>query len=195
MVNLTCLSGQINIGELASMKLRISHPASESSSSHKYDSKFSGFTLTEVIIVLVLIGILSVFAVPRIYDHYTERKTKSAATQIATDIRFVQSLAITEHDSTWIEFDDNQHVYTLYSGETEATRTIVQYSSGAGAYIRTLNTGEFRNVTITGLTIGSDKSIAFDRFGNTNDSGSITLNNSVSITVSLGTGMVLIVEN
>ncbi len=158
----------------------------------KQNSNSEGFTFVEIIIVIVIVGIISVFVAPKIYDNYVNRRINSAAKQILADLRFAQSVAMTDHDSTWVEFDDNQNLYKLYSGSTKATRTLVEKSSGAGSYIRQLNEGEFNNVTITGLSIGNDKSIAFDWFGNTSDSGSIILSNEVTITVEWGTGMVRI---
>ena len=155
-------------------------------------TKSKGFTLIEIIIVLVIIGIISVFAAPRIYDNYVSNRITAAAKQILADIRFAQSLAMMGHDSTWVVFDDDENLYKLYSGATKAARTLVEKSSGDGSYIRQLDQGEYKNVTITGLSIGNDKSIAFDWSGNTNNSGSIILNNTVTVTVAMGTGMVRI---
>lgn len=156
-------------------------------------SKIKGFTLTEVIIVLVIIGIISVFAVPRLYDHYHNIKILAAAKQIMADIRYAQTIAMNEHDSSWVEFDDVSNLYKIYSGINRTTRALVKDPFEQQDFIKYLDQGQYKNVVITGLNIGSDKNIAFDWFGNTSNSGEIILNNSTTISVENVTGMVQIV--
>ncbi len=156
-------------------------------------SKQKGFTLTEVIIVLVIIGIISVFAVPRLYDHYHNIKVMAAAKQIMADIRYAQSIAMNEHDSSWVVFDDVSNLYKIYSGSTEASRALVKDPFEQQDFIKYLDQGEYKNVIITSLNILPGTSIAFDWFGNTSNFGDIVLNNSTTISVENVTGMVQIV--
>lgn len=152
-----------------------------------------GFTLVEVIIVLVILGIIGVFAIPRLYDQYTDVKVMAVAKQIMADIRYAQTIAMKGHDSSWVEFDDTQNLYGVYSGATEATRSLAVHPLENEAFIQYLDQGKYKNVTITNLNIGADKHIAFDWFGNTSNSGEIVLNNSTTVKVEQETGMVQIV--
>lgn len=155
-------------------------------------SKRKGFTLVELIITMVIIAIISVIAIPKMYSHYVSNKISSAAKIMLADIRYAQSKAMAEHDSTWVEFDESQNLYKLYSGATKATRTLDFNTFENSSFIRYLDQGDFKNVVITDLNIGDDNEIAFDWFGNTSNSGTIVLNNSTTITVEYSTGLVRI---
>lgn len=152
-----------------------------------------GFTLLEVVITIIVIGIISLIAIPRIYDQYARLKIIAAARQVAADIRYAQTVAMAEHDSSWVEFDDTQNVYRVYSGPTTASRTLMAHPLEGGTYIRYLDRGKFKNVTISSLSIGVDKAIGFDWFGNTSNSGQIVLNNWITIDVEKETGLVEII--
>lgn len=173
------------------MKLQFLIPFFGSKMLFRRESKQKGFTLVELIITMVIIAILSVIAVPQIYNHYVSNKILAAANIILADIRFAQSLAITEHDSTWVVFDDAQHKYGLYYGPTMNDSPVLNTSGDP--FIQQLDQGHFKNVIISSLNIGNDKSISFDWSGNTSDSGTIILNNSVTVHVELNTGMVKII--
>lgn len=152
-----------------------------------------GFTLIEIIITLVILGIISVFAIPKLYDHYENIKVLAAAKQIMADIRYAQTIAMKEHDSSWVEFDDVENLYKIHSGPNWADKSLVNNPYENEPFIKYLDHGEYKNVVITSLNIGAAKYIAFDWFGNTSNSGEIVLNNSTTIKVENVTGMVQIV--
>lgn len=153
----------------------------------------TGFTMIEFIIVLVVIGIISVIAIPRMHSHFVELKVMSSARQIAADIRSAQALAISERDSSWVVFDDGNNSYSIYTGNTFATRSPAIDFFKQQDFTRALDEGDFTNVGISALSIGSNKRIGFDRWGNTANYGDITLNNMTTIRVTQSTGMVEIV--
>lgn len=150
--------------------------------------------MVELVVVLVVIGIISIIAIPKIHAHYVDIKILSAARQIAADIRGAQALAMSEHDSAWVVFDDAANSYSIYTGTTYATRTAATDFYTQGNFTKQLNTGEYINVVISGLNIGSRKLIGFDHWGNTPNSGDITLNSSKIVRVTQSTGMVEIVD-
>lgn len=65
----------------------------------------TGFTLMELLILAVILGILAVVAVPLITDSLGSMRIQTAAQRIVSDIREAQSLARARHDSIWVVFD------------------------------------------------------------------------------------------
>jgi len=61
------------------------------------------FTLIEIIMVIVILGILTALAAPRFEDFYSV-KIRNAAKKIASDIRYVQQYAVANHTDYKITF-------------------------------------------------------------------------------------------
>jgi len=162
--------------------------------SYKFAS--GGFTLTEVLIVIVLLGIVGVFAVPRLYDNFTKNKISGAARIIMTDIRYAQELSMSSAENTWVVFDDSANQYRIYKGPSSSNWGLVTTHILDGSSYRQLNAGVLKDVNITSLDLGIAKTIGFDSGGNSSNSvqGSIVLNNSVTITIQPYTGLVQIAE-
>jgi len=55
-----------------------------------------GFTLTEALVVIVIIGTMVVIATPALLQMYQSYTVKSAATQLATHIRFARNLCVSQ---------------------------------------------------------------------------------------------------
>ena len=73
-----------------------------------------GFTLIEVILVMVIIGILAATVVPRIdFTISTTASVDGAAYIVASDIRYVQEFAMANRVSKTITFTSGSLVYTF----------------------------------------------------------------------------------
>jgi prepilin-type N-terminal cleavage/methylation domain-containing protein len=75
-----------------------------------------GFTLVEIIMVIVLIGILAVSVVPKLWDT-SSLSLEGAAAMVAADIRYTQELAMGSYAAKKVEFTQNSNTYTLKNGE------------------------------------------------------------------------------
>jgi prepilin-type N-terminal cleavage/methylation domain-containing protein len=88
-----------------------------------------GFTLVELIMVVVLIGILAVSVVPKFVDT-SGFSLAGGAAMAAADIRYTQELAMGTHSSKTIVFTTSKTYYTVDS-QTVNLPSKVSISSGA----------------------------------------------------------------
>jgi len=88
-----------------------------------------GFTLVELIMVVVLMGILAVSFVPKFVDTSAFSLSGAAAMAVA-DVRYTQELAMGTHSSKTIVFTTNNGYYTIDS-QTVNLPAKVSISSGA----------------------------------------------------------------
>ncbi len=72
-----------------------------------------GFTFIEAVMVIVILGILVVVANPR-FEIFYELKIRSAAKKIISDIRYTQSLAMSQHEDYAVSFDIYDDSYRVY---------------------------------------------------------------------------------
>jgi len=79
----------------------------------KISSTVSGFTLIEIIMVIVIIGILVTLAMPR-FEAYHQIKLQGAAKNLVSHIRYTQSIAVSRHEDYALSFDIDQDVYQIY---------------------------------------------------------------------------------
>jgi len=124
-----------------------------------------GFTVIELIIVIVIIGILAVMVIPRMMDTRTINARESAEL-VAADIRRTQELALSGISSQSVIF-----------------------TSGNGYYI-----AGGRTVTLpSGVTIGTTTTITFNRQGVPSANPSFSVNvGGVLVTITQNTGRVTI---
>lgn len=93
-----------------------------------------GFTLTELITIIVILGILSVAALPRFFDNDAFQQ-RGAADQVKAALRFAQKVAVAQHRAvsvTLAQGADTDCTTTLTGGNLNCT--IEATLTGAGTY-------------------------------------------------------------
>ena len=78
----------------------------------------SGFTITELLIVLTLIGILSAISMPTLKGFAATRRLKSSAYSLRSLLTFARDMAITDRTTHLVVFDLDRDRYWLASSET-----------------------------------------------------------------------------
>ncbi|MGD8383056.1 MAG: prepilin-type N-terminal cleavage/methylation domain-containing protein [Syntrophobacterales bacterium] len=122
-----------------------------------------GFTLVELIMVVVLIGILAVSVIPKFVDT-SAISLQGGAAMVAADIRYTQELAMSTHSPKTIIFTTNDTFYTVNS-QTMNLPSRVSISSGATFTFNSLGeptTGGGSSVQITAG--GSTKTITVESY-------------------------------
>jgi MSHA pilin protein MshC len=112
-----------------------------------------GFTIVELVMVVVLIGILAVSVVPKFVDTSAFSLVGGAA-MAAADIRYTQELAMGTHSSKTIVFTTNNTYYTVNS-QTVNLPSRVSISSGATFTFNSLGEPTTGGGTVT-LSAGAE---------------------------------------
>jgi prepilin-type N-terminal cleavage/methylation domain-containing protein len=160
-----------------------------------------GFTLIEVIVVILMVAILSAVAVPRLANIGSSR-AGVAARSIARDLTYARERAIATGTRTWVVFSPSTHSYSVLSedpanpGRIGAT-TLTDPNGTGKPFVQYLNTGEYVGVTMSSAVFGTGSEVGFDWVGKpySNSStalsanGTITLSGGYSVTVEATTGL------
>jgi prepilin-type N-terminal cleavage/methylation domain-containing protein len=94
---------------------------------------FRGFTLVEIIMVIILVGIVAVSVVPKLLDTSAFSR-KGAIAMVMADIRYGQELAMSSGDIKAVEFDStwtSPKPYYKVETSTDGTMRTVYLPSGA----------------------------------------------------------------
>ena len=117
-----------------------------------------GFTLAELVIIILLIGILAVFVAPRMLD-VTSTKAAAFADKLRADIRYTQNAAMTANrryrvyvntapapvPNGYIVVNDLDADGNWGAGAGE----VALDPAGGGNLVLTLNTGDYAGITVS----------------------------------------------
>jgi len=107
-----------------------------------------GFTLIELVMILVLIGIIVAVVVPRL-GNVTSTKAGAFVDKLRADVRYAQDLAMTRNTRTRVNFTAT--TYAVVSSTTSTCSAFVAVTDPAtgGPFTVTINTGAYTGITLT----------------------------------------------
>lgn len=76
----------------------------------------TGFTLLEVIVVVVLIGFLVSFSIPALNTFYSQSNEKKAATDVLRALRMARSISASQNYEFRVAFDLDNQIFWLERG-------------------------------------------------------------------------------
>jgi prepilin-type N-terminal cleavage/methylation domain-containing protein len=158
----------------------------------------NGFTLVELIIVVVILSIAAMIAVPMI-SNAADIQVRAAANKIAAHLDYAKGLAITHQRRHWVVFNESDESYQIWTVEDDGTTEyVIDHPVNPGPFVVDFSTdGRLSRVDIDTAIFDPDSSdtITFDYLGSPYsgtdtstplNSGQITLQaNDFSITVSV----------
>ena len=148
-----------------------------------------GFSLVELILIILIIGVLVAVATPRIGTITEDVNEKAVAERLLGDINLIRSMAMSQHDTTWLVVDQAQNQYSLYSGPT-GSRVLIPDPETGDAITLDLDSA-YSDVQITSVSFGGSSEVSFNWWGTPSSGGTIELNSGArTITLVAETGMV-----
>ena len=145
-----------------------------------------GFSLTELIVMIVLIGIFGAMAMTRTSTGMTTIQVQIAIDQITTDIDYSKSMAFARHDTITLVFSTTLEQYTIYNGPDGSRSAIADFPNSTNGVI-SFDQSDFIEVNITSANFGGSSELQFLPLGDAKSGGSIVLN-SKTISVAPVTG-------
>ena len=146
-------------------------------------SNSSGFSMIELIIVVMLIGIFTAMALTRTDTGLTTIREQIAIDQITNDIDLARSMAFARNEAITIMFDINQESYGVYNG----LGIIKDFPNSNNDGIISLDNSYLRNLDIKEVNFGGSANLQFQPLGDPVYGGTIELNTK-TITVESITG-------
>jgi len=145
---------------------------------HVQRTRMIGFTLVELIMTMVIIGIIAVVAVPRFSDNNVFQ-SRGFADQVLASLRYAQKVAIARHSNVCANYSTSPNRLTLMMTVTTSCDTALSFSSG-NSYIE----------APSGVTFSmSAASIIFDALGRPTPPATATVG-TTAIIVEAETGYV-----
>jgi prepilin-type N-terminal cleavage/methylation domain-containing protein len=174
------------------MELRLSDLMMQNMRQYNNKHGRNGFTLVELIIVVVILSIAALMAVPMV-SSAADMQVRSAANQIAAHLDYAKSMAITHQQSHSVVFDVSNEIYQVQ----DADGNLIDHPVNPGSFVVDFSNTELDKVDITSADFDGDitRAITFDYLGSPYsgtdtttplNSGQIILQaNDFSITVSV----------
>lgn len=129
-----------------------------------------GYTLTELMVTLAIVGIVAAMAVPSFMSYLPHLRLNGAARDLISDLRLARSLAVGQNQRYRVVFDVNNDTYTL-------SRTV------GGQVIKSVNYTD-PNQGYIGIDLQAASTIEFDFNGTATANGlAITVNSPATITI------------
>lgn len=148
--------------------------------SHNITSRHRGFTMMEIVVAVVMIGIMFSIAMPTMRNMNESNKLRNDVRQIISLLKFARSEAVFNESTTHVFLDTEKREFWMYLGEPRESKSGNRSSStgkkAASMYEskRQLSSGVyFPNVAAVSKDIIKDKIVAIDFFPDGSSSGAL----------------------
>jgi Tfp pilus assembly protein FimT len=142
----------------------------------------SAFTGIELIITVLIIGILTATAAPRVANALRLSRLDAATRRIQADLAWARQSAISRSATQVVQFSTANGSYTV-AGRSDLDRA-------SNAHVVLLVEPPYK-CTINSATLGADATIIFDRYGQPDSGGTIVVGSgglTRTVTVNATTG-------
>ncbi len=79
--------------------------------------RIMGFTLLEILIALIIIGLFSLIGLPAFFNRVRSSKLKTASASVAQSLKLAKSYAVTRGKIYRVDFDLVKGAWGIYEGE------------------------------------------------------------------------------
>ncbi len=125
-----------------------------------------GWTLLDVTVTVLIIGVLSAIVTPRFLDAVDRHRAKAAAERIKADLSWARQEAMSRSSGITVQFIPNATRYEIPQ--------LVDPNHSGQSYAVDLSADPYGSSRVTAL-LGNDSLVQFDRFGQPDSGGTVTV--------------------
>ena len=125
-----------------------------------------GFTLIEILVVVVILGIAAAIVVPSIGSR-SDLKATSAARMIMADLIYAQNRSISQQRWHWVRFDEAAETYEVLE-QIDPSAVWIKHPVEASDFVVNIGPGgpkPIRDVTFDDVDFDGKVILAFDELG------------------------------
>ena len=150
---------------------------------HRSPARGNGFTIVEILIVAVLLGIVALVAVPML-SSAGGMQIRAASNMIAADIEYAKSMAISTGQNYTVVFDKNADNYRIQDQNSNIIPHPVKI--GFSYIVDFRNDRRLSRVDLTAANFNATSVVTFDSLGSPNNGGTVTIQaNGATATVTV----------
>lgn len=125
----------------------------------------SGFTLIEILAVVVIIGIASAVILPEMSSR-NDQRVASAARMLMSDLLYAQSRSIAYQTRHYVQFNAATNSWqVMVDSGTGSPGSVITHPVNGVPYVNTVGTGTLTNVAINSVSFDGNTTISFDQMG------------------------------
>ena len=150
-----------------------------------------GFTIIEILIVVVILAIAAMTAIPMMSSAGSVQ-VRSVSNMIAADLEYAKSLAISRGQSFWVVFDEDAESYRI---EDQDRKTILHPVKKGFDYVIDFKNEGLGRVDISDADFDGASEVRFDYLGSPDPGGAVHLQagtTSATISVEPVTGYITV---
>ena len=154
-------------------------------------NRLRGFTLIEILAVVVIIGIAAAVIVPQISSR-DDQRVASAARQLMADLLYCQNRSIALQKMHYVQFNTATNTYQLL--DAVSPNNVITNPVGGQPYTVSFGTGALSNVKINSASFDGQTTIGFDAMGTPyswTTSGAVAMN-SGTVVIKAGTNQLTV---